>query len=211
MLVFLTIHSGAQQKYKCEFVDSTISVIPDSVFRFLAFKNNLSAKAIDQFLEQQRADPAHRYQLRIVRAEKDQTIISLDKRSISGNLTMQTFGSFTLQAVDSMLYIDFDSILFRNGEIFNQAPTSNGFSDKPWDRPKRAYRGTCKKLSILGYQCDEYRSTDSTCYIWVTSELPEYINPGIRPNNVKGAVLGFEYSQAGTTTKTILKKLEKVL
>jgi hypothetical protein len=125
---------------------------------------------------------------------------------------MQTFGYFTLQAIDSMLYKNFDSMLYKNDEIFNEAPTSSGFSNKLWDRPKRAYRGTGKKLSILNYQCDEYISTDSTCYIWLTEELPEYINPGIRTNNVKGAVLGFKYTQkTGTTTKSMLVKLEKLL
>jgi len=211
-LVLFAVYCNAQQKYICEFVDSTISVIPDSLFRHLALKNSLSAKAIERFLEQQRANPAYRYQLRIVRAEKDQTIISLDKYSISGNLTMETLGNFKLLAVDSMLYKDFDSLLYKDGEIFNEAPTSSGFSDKLWDRPKRAYRGTGKKLSILNYQCDEYISADATCYIWITSELPEYINPGIRTNNVKGAVLGFMYTQkTGTTTKSMLVKLEKIL
>ena len=203
-LVFFIIYTDAQQKYRCEFVDSTISVIPDSLFRYLALKNSLSANAIEKFLEQQRANTAYRYQLRIVRAEKDQTIISLDKHSVSGNLT--------IKKSDSMLYKNFDSILYQNDEIFNEAPTSSGFSDKLWDRRKRAYRGTGKKLSILDYQCDEYISADGTCYIWITAELPEYINPGIRTNNVKGAVLGFKYTQkTGTTTKSMLVKLEQGL
>lgn len=211
-LVLFAVYCDAQQKYKCEYVDSTTSVVPDSTFRYLALKNNLSSKAIEHFLEHQRANPPHRYQLRIARAEQGRTIITLDKGSIQGNLTMQTFGSSSLEAVDSLLYKDFDSLLYHNDEIFNAAPTATGFSDTAWYRGKRAYRGTGKKLSILGYECDEYVSNDLTCYIWVTGELPEYINPGIRTNNVRGvAVLGFKYSQAGTTTKSILKKLEKVL
>ena len=203
-LLLSVIISNAQKKYRCEFADSTISVIPDSLFRYLASKTQLSTKAIEQFLEQQRANPDYRYQLRIVRAEKDQTIISLDKHSVSGTLI--------IKKSDSMLYKNFDSILYKKDEIFNEAPTSSGFSDKPWDRPKRAYRGTGKKLSILDYQCDEYISTDFTCYIWVSTELPEYINPGIRTGNVKGAVLGFKYTQKiGTTTKSMLVKLEQGL
>ena len=48
--------------------------------------------------------------------------------------------------------------------------------------------------------------------MWVTTELPAYVNPGIRTNNVKGAVLGFKYiEKTGTTTKSMLVKLEKVL
>ena len=211
LFVFLIIGSDAQQKYRCEFFDTTITVIPESLFRDIASRNNLSSKQIKQFLEQQKARPAYRYQLRLVRAAVDQTIISLDKRSIRGNHIIQV-GKFTLKPVDSMLYKDFDSILYNNDEIFIAAPTSSGFSEKPWDRRKREYRGTGKKILILGYQCDEFINIDSTFYMWVTEELPAYVNPGIRTNNVKGAVLGFKYiEKTGTTTKSMLVKLEKVL
>ena len=211
LFVFLIISSNAQQKYRCEFFDSTITVIPESLFRDIASRNNLSSKQIKQFLEQQKARPAYRYQLRLVRAAVDQTIISLDKRSIRGNHIIQV-GKFTLKPVDSMLYKDFDSILYNNDEIFIAAPTSSGFSEKPWDRRKREYRGTGKKILILGYQCDEFINIDSTFYMWVTTELPAYVNPGIRTNNVKGAVLGFKYiEKTGTTTKSMLVKLEKAL
>ena len=211
LFVCHTIGSNAQQKYRCEFFDTTITVIPETLFRDIASRNNLSSKQIKQFLEQQKVRPAYRYQLRIVRAAEDQTIISLDKRSIRGNHIIQV-GKFTLQPVDSMMYKDFDSILYKNDEIFIVAPTLSGFSDKPWDRRKREYRGTGKKLSILNYQCDEFINIDSTFYMWVTEELPAYVNPGIRTNNVKGAVLGFKYiEKTGTTTKSMLVKLEKVL
>ncbi|HMK19549.1 MAG TPA: hypothetical protein VK492_15210 [Chitinophagaceae bacterium] len=212
LFVFLIIDSSAQQKYRCEFFDTTISIIPESLVRDIASKNNLSSKQIKQFLEQQKARPAYRYQLRVVRAAEDQTIISLEKRSIRGNHIIQTVGNFTLQPIDSMLYKNFDSILYKNDEIFNEAPTLSGFSEKPWDRRKRDYRGTGKKILILGYQCDEFINIDSTFYMWVTEELPAYVNPGIRTNNVKGAVLGFKYiEKTGTTTKSMLVKLEKVL
>jgi len=211
VLIFV-VNSNAQQKYRCEFFDTTISIIPESLVRDIASKNNLSLKQTRQFLEQQKARPAYRYELRVVRAAENQTIISLDKHSIRGNHIIQTVGNLTLQPVDSMLYKNFDSILYKNDEIFNEAPTLSGFSDKPWDRRKREYRDTGKKILILGYQCDEFINIDSSFYIWVTEELPGYVNPGIRTNNVKGAVLGFKYiEKTGTTTKSRLVKLEKVL
>jgi hypothetical protein len=210
ILIFV-VNSNAQQKYRCEFFDTTITIIPESLVRDIASRNNLSSKQIRQFLEQQKARPAYRYQLRVVRAAADQTIISLDKHSIRGNHIVQV-GKFTLQPIDSMLYKNFDSILYKNDEIFNEASTLSGFSDKPWDRHKRDYRGTGKKILILGYQCDEFINIDSTFYMWVTEELPAYVNPGIRTNNVKGAVLGFKYiEETGTTTKSMLVKLEKIL
>ena len=189
--------SNAQKKYRCEFAETITSVMPDSVFRNLASKNNLSAKEIEQFIEQQKANPDFKRVRLTVRAEKDQTIINVD--------TLPEKGSFRKR---------FDSLLYMNDEIFNSALTLSGFSDKPNARPKRAYRGTGKKLFILNYQCDEFISTDSTVRIWVSTELPEYINPGARTNNVKGAVLGFQLIQRGiitTTTKVMLVKLQQGL
>ena len=185
--------SNAQKKYRCEFAETITSAMPDSVFRNLASKNNLSAKEIEQFLEQQKANPDFKRLRLIVRAEKDQTIINVD--------TIPEKGSFRKR---------FDSLLYRNDEIFNSALTLSGFSDKPYARPKRAYRGTGKKISILNYQCDEFISTDSTVHIWVSTELPEYINPGARTNNVKGAVLGFQLIQRGIITTTIKAMLVKL-
>ena len=196
-LLLSVITSGAQKKYRCEFAETITSVMPDSEFRNLASKNNLSAKEIEQFLEQQKANPDFKRLRLIVRAEKEQTIINVD--------TLPEKGSFRKR---------FDSLLYINDEIFNSALTLSGFSDKPIGRPKRAYRGTGKKLSILNYQCDEFISTDSTVYIWVSTELPEYINPGARTNNVKGAFLGFQLIQRGiitTTTKAMLVKLQQRL
>jgi len=191
------VPSNAQKKYRCEFAETITSVMPDSVFRNLASKNNLSAKEIEEFLEQQKANPDFKRVRLTVRAEKDQTIINVD--------TLPEKGSFRKR---------FDSLLYMNDEIFNSALTLSGFSDKPNARPKRAYRGTGKKLFILNYQCDEFISTDSTVRIWVSTELPEYINPGARTNNVKGAVLGFQLIQRGiitTTTKAMLVKLQQRL
>ena len=196
-LLLSVITSNAQKKYRCEFAETITSVMPDSIFRDFASKNNLSAKEIEQFLEQQKANPDFKRLRLTVRTEKDQTIINVD--------TLPEKGSFRKR---------FDSLLYKNDEIFNSALTLSGFSDKPYGRPKRAYRGTGKKLSILNYQCDEFISTDSTVRIWVSTELPEYINPGARTNNVKGAVLGFQLIQRGiitTTTKVMLVKLQQGL
>ena len=196
-LLLSVVISTAQKKYRCEFAETITSVMPDSVFRNLASKSNLSAEATEQFLKQQKANPDFKRLRLTVRAEKDQTIINVD--------TLPEKGSFRKR---------FDSLLYRNDEIFNSALTSSGFSDKPYARPKRAYRGTGKKLSIQNYQCDEYISTDSSVYIWVSTELPEYINPGARINNVKGAVLGFQLIQRGmitTVTKAMLVKLQQRL
>ena len=121
--------TNAQKKYRCEFAETITSVMPDSVFRNFASKNNLSAKEIEQFLEQQKANPDSKRLRLIVRAEKDQTIINVD--------TLPEKGSFRKR---------FDSLLYRNDEIFNSALTLSGFSDKPYARPKRHIEALAKNF-----------------------------------------------------------------
>jgi len=198
-LLFSAIFSCAQQKYRCTFRETTISVIPDSLFRFLAAKGtNLSPKEVEKFLEQHRSgpDPVSSWtNIKIVRAGENQTIVNNNRYYSRGKDTIETR----------------DSFLYKNDEIFYSESSSSGFSNKSWDYPKKIFRVTGKKISILDYQCDEYISTDSTCYIWISTELPEYINPGARTNNIKGAVLGFRLMRQATDMRSILVKLEKEL
>jgi len=63
----------------------------------------------------------------------------------------------------------------------------------------------------MNYKCQEYISTDSTCRIWVTTELPDYLNPGIRKGNIKGAVLGFELKENVSITKSFLTRFGRSL
>ena len=195
LLLLFILGSDAQQKYRCVFSETILAVIPDSLFRYLALKNNFSEKKIEEILERQKTNYDSIYYLKIVRAGKDQTVINRDRSSFRGNL-----------AIDIV-----DSFLYKNDELYYKDSASSRFSDKPLEYPKKVFRGTGKKLSILNYECDEYISTDSTCYIWITDELPAYINPGARTNNVKGAVLGFKLRRMETMTRTMLVKLEKVL
>ena len=194
-LLFLVILSYAQQKYKCTFRVTTTSGMSDSLFRFLAEKGtNLSPEAIEKFLEQGVYTDSW-VSLNIVTAGKSQTIVTTIRYSVRGKDTIETR----------------DSFLYKYDDIFYSAPSSTGFSAKPWDYPKKIFSATGKKNSIMNYQCDEYVSTDSTCTIWVSTELPEYINPGARTNNVNGAVLGFRIKRQQTDTKSIMVKLEKIL
>jgi hypothetical protein len=196
LLLLQVFFSHAQQKYRCAFRETTVSTIPDSLFRFLAAKGtNLSSEEVGKFLEQQRTDPVSWYNLKIVIAGKDQTYVSRDIYSVSGKDTIKTR----------------DSFLYKNDEIYNSARSRTGFSDKPWDYPKKIFKSTGGKDTIMNYQCEGYISTDSTCFIWVTDELPDYINPGIRKSNVKGAVLAFRLIRPETDTKSIMVKLDKIL
>jgi hypothetical protein len=93
--------------------------------------------------------------------------------------------------------------------LFTQSATSTGFSGEPLSAPKKEFVVTGKKESILSYECEEYVSTDSTCYIWVSAKLPDYINPGIRKGNVRGAVLGFDLKGQIYSTRCVLSKIGK--
>lgn len=197
ILFFCTasIISTAQRKYTCEFADTVTMVLPDSTLRNMSKMTEeqnfeLTPEIEMEIYAQLKASRMSKYQLRIVRAEKDQTIISIDPSSITGSLKMTTF----------------DSVLYKNDELYIQSATPTGFSGEALSSSKKQFVPTGKKKSILQYECDEYLSTDSTCYIWVTTELPDYINPGIRKGSVKGAVLGFQLKGQLTITKCILTR-----
>ena len=172
--------------------------IPDSTLRNMSKMANQQNIELTPEMEQElylqlKASRMTMYQSRIVKGNKDQTIISIDPGSKTGKLTVTTF----------------DSVLYKNDELFIQSATSSGFSSEPLSSPKKEFLATGKRKSILSFRCDEYLSTDSACYIWVTTELPDYINPGIRKGNVKGAVLGFDLKGQAYSTKCVLSKLGK--
>ena len=202
VLILFLLSTGftgrAQKNYVCEFADTMIAILDDSVLlRMSQFSPQddveVTKEMRDQLFSEMRASFPTMYQLRIVNATKDQTVISMDRNSRSGSLTMETF----------------DSILYKNDEIFLKS--GKGFSTNPLNSPKKEFISTGKKITILNYKCDEYLSTDSTCYIWVTTELPDYINPGIRKGNIKGAVLGFQLKANVTITKCILTRFGRGL
>jgi|GEM_PF-2189295 len=195
LVLFLScgsIISNAQKKYVCEFTDTLTTILPDSLFAQMLTSARpdieIPPEVMQQYLTQMKQKPLRMVQSRIVRAEPEKTIITIDRSSRNGNLTTETF----------------DSMLYKNDEIFVESASKSGFSKKSSTLPKKEFLPTGRKVSILHYQCDEYLSTDSTSFIWVTKELPDYINPGIRKGNVKGAVLGFELKEQAYTTKCIL-------
>ena len=193
LFLFGSLITFAQKKYVCEFADTMTMNLPDSVLRQMSNISTqqgieLTPEMMEQIFAQIRAAKLAMYQLRIVRAEKDQTIISIDRSSRSGNLTMETF----------------DSILYKNDEIFQDSASASGFSQLPVATSRKDFFLTGNSKVIMNYKCNEYKSADSTCYIWVTTELPDYINPGIRKGKIKGAVLGFELKANASITKCML-------
>ena len=135
------------------------------------------------------------HQLRTVIATKDRTIVKIDRSSRSGNTSYETF----------------DSLLYKNDEIYIDSASVSGFANKPIQKAKKEFNLTGNSKMILNHNCSEYLSSDSTCYIWVAKDLPDYINPGIRKGSIKGAVLGFELKGEVYTTKCVLSGFGKTL
>jgi hypothetical protein len=197
LIINLTVFS--QKKYVCEYSDTTTTILPDSIFAQILTSSRpdieILPEVMQQFLSQMKVKPIFASQQRIVKAANGKTIISIERGTRSGNLTMETF----------------DSALYKNDELFLDSASLSGFASHPINIPRKDFFSTGNIKEILKYKCVEYLSTDSTCRIWVTEELPDYLNPGIRKGNVKGAVLGFELKANVYFTKCILTRFGRGL
>jgi len=137
--------------------------------------------------------PLFMIQLRSVRASNELTVIIFDRYTKEGRLNMETF----------------DSLLYKDDEIFPDSASASGFNTVPIQLPRKKFILTGNFFTVMKYKCAEYLSTDSTARIWVTTELPGYINPGIRKGNVQGAVLGFELKSEVPITRSFLTRIEE--
>ena len=189
----------AQKKYVCEFSDTTRTILPDSIFAQLLTSSRsdieIPPEVMQQFLSQMKEKPLFMAQQRIVNAGIDKTIIIIDRSSRGGNFISETF----------------DSVLYKDDELFPDSTSASGFSVLPISIPRKDFLSTVNTKVIMNYKCQEYISTDSTCRIWVTRELPDYLNPGIRKGNIKGAVLGFELKENVSITKSFLTRFGRSL
>ena len=189
----------AQKKYVCEFSDTTRTILPDSIFAQLLTSSRsdieIPPEVMQQFLSQMKEKPLFMAQQRIVNAGIDKTIIIIDRSSRGGNFISETF----------------DSVLYKNDELFPDSTSASGFSVLPISIPRKDFLSTVNTKVIMNYKCQEYISTDSTCRIWITTELPDYLNPGIRKGNIKGAVLGFELKENVSITKSFLTRFGRSL
>jgi len=199
LLLFGNFALSAQKKYICEYSDTSTTILPDSILVEMLTSSRpdieIPPEVMQQFLSQMKAKAIFAAQQRIVEAANDKTIISIERSTRSGNLTMETF----------------DSALYKNDELFLDSASSSGFASHPVNIPRKDFFSTGNTREILNYKCDEYLSTDSTCRIWVTEELPDYLNPGIRKGKVKGAVLGFELKANVYFTKCIVTRFGRGL
>jgi len=191
--------SFAQKQFKVIFHDTTnynlanIQFVNDTTKQDNDF-NKLIAKAV---LEKMQKEGITRTNDRVVTTHDHYTVIKIDRSTIDG-------GEVTFNGSGDL----FDSLLFKADELYEDAPTSTGFTSTPVSTPKKIFRQTGSSKTILGYLCYEFTSTDSSCLIWVTDKLPPSINPGVRLTNLKVAVLRFELRQEQSYFKTEAVKIE---
>lgn len=188
-----------QKRYKCEFVDTTSLSMSDTLIKSLKNSVDYNEDAVineeigRQMVMELLKNPLLMIQIRSVKAGNKSTIIRVDRNTREGQLSIETF----------------DSLLYKNDEIFPDSASESGFAIIAIQLPRKIFKSTGNFYTILKYKCAEYRSTDSTARIWVTTELPGYINPGIRKGNIQGAVLGFELKSEVTITRCFLTRIEE--
>jgi len=198
ILLLYNLAAICQKQYRCEYSDSVIINSSDSLAH--AFKKSIdldeaiNEDVLQQMVLQLMKTPLWMHQKRIIRASPDGTIISIDRSSREGKLNMGTF----------------DSCLYKDDDLYLESSNAKGFSDKPMSGKRKEFIATGKTKEILKYVCKEYVSSDSTTFIWVSDALPQFINPGIRTGNIKGAVLGFILKTELVTTKCMIAKIENV-
>jgi len=198
ILLFCNLAAVCQKQYHCEYSDTIIINTSDSLAH--AFKKSIDldetiTEDVAQLLVSQlMKTPLWMNQKRIVRASLNRTIISIDRSSREGKLNIETF----------------DSCLYKDDELYLESSNAKGFSDQAMTGKRKEFIATGKTKEILKYVCKEYVSSDSTTFIWVSDALPQFINPGIRTGNIKGAVLGFILNTELVTTKCMIAKIENV-
>lgn len=186
-----------QKKYNCEYAGRVSFAYPDSfkqVLRNQVEEKGLGAQLTEQILEQLTGQLISSAFRGTVSAGFDSTFIlnkksETDERNITMNMRPQL-------------------LLFHKGELYQFDSSSSGFSPQVNAEPPKAFVSTGATKVIIGYSCSGYISTDSSCTIWATSDLPSYINPGIRAGNIKGAILAFRLMIKETTIESEMDKIE---
>jgi hypothetical protein len=171
--LLLSRHSFCQTVWHCEYSDSTLVRVPDSVINSIATdmkEKNAPDAVITAVLLKLSSGPVADVTKRTVIANDDSTMIVIESPDAS------------------------QRILLKKDEIY--IPDGNG-SDTMVTTPHKIFKPTGKRPELFNYTCMEYISTDSTCTIWVAEDLPNCINPGIRVKNINGAVLFSEIKREG--------------
>ncbi|MBL7742695.1 MAG: hypothetical protein JNN00_04385 [Chitinophagaceae bacterium] len=192
----LTITVFGQQKYNCEFHETASLKLSDSILQVLQQKiqeKGIPASFAEQMIGQISSQEVLVTFRRIVHAGPDSTIILLKQEESEENPYRINMRDKKLLFYKSMVF-EYDSL----SKQFNLADSNI--------LPKR-FKETSDRKVIMGYSCTAFTGIDSSTIIWVASQLPSYINPGVHTGGVKGAVLAFETKdKSGNTVISMIDK-----
>jgi hypothetical protein len=194
-LVLFALKSISQNEWKCIYIDSIFTSFADSSMKM--FADNMRGKdmpeeVINAVLEKFKTSPPYQKRIRYVIAGPDSTLISTEV-SDEGNLRISSFND--------------KDVLLKNGDLYFMS--GSGRYDSLLISPRKVFKPSRDQPIFFNYTCKEYISTDSSCIIWVAEVLPSYINPGIRADGIKGAVLFYELKTSRFIIRCRITRLEQ--
>jgi len=198
----MTLRSFSQKEFHLVYLDSTTQSItlPDSLsisfvqfFQSQGAQGNVADSLAKSMFSQLVNKKYYQIQERQIRANNKFTVIVFDRFTKEGSMDIQSQD---------------DSLLLKNEELYEDAPTETGFSKTPLSTAKKEFSFVGNTRIILKHICKEYFSTDSTCRIWIAEDLPFYINPGIITGKTNGAILAFELKTESFFTKSEAIKIK---
>lgn len=188
---------GAAQKYHCEYKEMILFPMPDSALKSLKTQmedQGLPSEAAEKLVKQLSLPGILGGCLRKVDAGPDSTFILVTKdEAKDGNAQMN---------------IPDKRLLFRKGEIYQYDAGEHKFITETVLSIRRIFKQSAGNKIMLNHSCTVYATADSTCRIWVTEDLPAYINPGIWVGNIRGAILAYELKEKGRSIHTEIAKIE---
>jgi hypothetical protein len=194
----LQLIATAQEKYHCQYTGKVSFPYPDSVkqsLRKMIEEKGFPASVVEQLVEQVTSRNISSEYLYIVDARPDSTFILTKKNEDDES--------------ENKMSMPTQLSLFYKGEIYKFDSGSTRFSVFRDAEPPKTFVEKGEVKTIMGHICKGYISADTSWTIWVTQDLPSYINPGIRTGSVKGAVLAFRRKVKETIIEAEIDEIEK--
>ena len=156
-----------------------------------------SSQQADQLLQQIAKHDISAGLARIIEAHSDSTFILTTNKEEGnepqGGVKMNMRDTKYLYCKDKVYRFDSATTQFKQDTTFSKFRTFNTDGSR--------------KI-IMSHSCICYASTDGFCRIWVSEDLPVYINPGVSIESIKGAILAFEIKNKGSRIESEIARIE---
>lgn len=202
-LLMIASQLGIGQKvYRCDYEETARLDMPDSSrvqmqnglrdqFLTQGLDSAIAAKFMEELAKQLPLNDLSKKYIREVLAKPDSTLVFVPGGDGGGAFRFNT---------------EEQRLLLTKGRFYQYDFASGEWLPDEQDAPK-SFVKSGRTQQILGYNCEEYASTDSSTMVWVTSALPAYINPGIRMGTIPGAILAFEKKGKGPAIRSMIKEI----